>query len=175
MEHLCRQCQRPTNRMPQAVYCFDCARARNRTRQAAADRVRAGNLKGLRIDGSMCCLDCREPIPPWVINGKARRPPLRCRSCATENWIVRDVLSGKSACGGAVYRARKDGLLRPPGDFACQDCGKQAEVYDHRDYNRPLDVAPVCRSCNVMRGSAVPFNQFLVGLLLCAEADRKAA
>ena len=36
----------------------------------------------------------------------------------------------------------------------CTDCGKRATVYDHRDYGRPLDVEPVCQSCNLKRGPA---------------------
>jgi len=37
-------------------------------------------------------------------------------------------------------------------------CGKRAEVYDHRDYNKPLDVIAVCRSCNYLLGKAVYLN-----------------
>lgn len=33
----------------------------------------------------------------------------------------------------------------------CEDCGKPAECYDHRDYSRPLLVAAVCLKCNASR------------------------
>lgn len=36
----------------------------------------------------------------------------------------------------------------------CVDCGKRATDYEHRDYNKPKEVEPVCRSCNLWRGSA---------------------
>lgn len=36
----------------------------------------------------------------------------------------------------------------------CSDCPKRATVYDHRDYQKPKDVEPVCRSCNAVRGRA---------------------
>ena len=39
----------------------------------------------------------------------------------------------------------------------CVDCGKRAEHYDHRDYTKPLEVEPVCRSCNKLRGPAHPY------------------
>ena len=39
--------------------------------------------------------------------------------------------------------------------YKCVDCGANATDYDHRDYNKPLDVEPVCRSCNIRRGNAV--------------------
>ena len=48
--------------------------------------------------------------------------------------------------------AYRDG--RKPASL-CVDCGSPAEIYEHRDYNRPLDVQPVCRSCNSRRGPAI--------------------
>ena len=56
-----------------------------------------------------------------------------------------------------VRTAVKRGLLPDlkTGEFACADCGGVALEYDHRDYGRPFDVTPVCRSCNKQRGTAV--------------------
>ena len=56
-----------------------------------------------------------------------------------------------------VDSAIKYGYLPKPSTLLCLDCGSPAQVYDHRDYNRPLDVEPVCHACNVKRGPAVPF------------------
>ena len=39
---------------------------------------------------------------------------------------------------------------------ACEDCGKVAECYDHRDYTEPLMVVPVCFACNKRRGQGYP-------------------
>lgn len=51
------------------------------------------------------------------------------------------------------------GFLPNPKDFQCVDCGRvQAECYDHRDYNKPLDVDPVCLRCNSSRGRGIPLN-----------------
>jgi hypothetical protein len=36
----------------------------------------------------------------------------------------------------------------------CVDCGCKARDWDHRDYLKPLEVEPVCRSCNQKRGPA---------------------
>jgi hypothetical protein len=41
----------------------------------------------------------------------------------------------------------------------CVDCGAVARVYDHRDYNRPIHVVPVCSRCNKLRGHAKPINR----------------
>jgi len=59
----------------------------------------------------------------------------------------------------AVKKAVKDGLLAPVKTLFCIDCGKFAECYDHRDYNKPIDVVPVCRKCNFRRGSAISLSQ----------------
>lgn len=36
----------------------------------------------------------------------------------------------------------------------CVDCGNRATSYEHRDYTKPLEVEPVCNSCNMKRGPA---------------------
>jgi hypothetical protein len=45
--------------------------------------------------------------------------------------------------------------MAPARTFNCVDCGKTAHGYDHRDYRKPLDVVPICRSCNYKRGPAL--------------------
>ncbi len=45
--------------------------------------------------------------------------------------------------------------MRTADGLTCVDCGKRAFHYDHRYYSRPLDVVPVCRSCNQKRGPAL--------------------
>lgn len=62
---------------------------------------------------------------------------------------------GGNRARGEVYKAIKTGVLQSPVGFLCVDCGKTAREYDHRDYNKPLDVQPVCRSCNLKRGPAI--------------------
>lgn len=65
-----------------------------------------------------------------------------------------------------VHRAIKKGVLPPARSCVCTDCGKPARHYDHRDYNKPLEVDPVCESCNHLRGPAIPrkgyFAEFFV-------------
>jgi hypothetical protein len=55
----------------------------------------------------------------------------------------------------AVARAVKKGVLPElDGTVPCVDCGKPAINYDHRDYDSPLDVEPLCSKCNHRRGPA---------------------
>lgn len=62
---------------------------------------------------------------------------------------------GRKEARSAVNNAIKRGELQPANTLTCVDCGKQARDYDHRDYSKPLDVQPVCRSCNKKRGPGV--------------------
>ena len=55
-----------------------------------------------------------------------------------------------------VKKAVKNGDLPPVSELKCVDCGKPAKHYDHRDYGKPLEVEPVCVSCNCKRGPAIP-------------------
>jgi hypothetical protein len=54
-----------------------------------------------------------------------------------------------------VRYAVSRGRLPHPATLLCVDCTRPAEVYDHRDYTKPLDVAPVCMSCNGARGPSI--------------------
>jgi len=55
-------------------------------------------------------------------------------------------------CAQSAVRA---GIIPPiTNETLCADCGGIATEYDHRDYSRPFDVEPVCRSCNLLRGWA---------------------
>lgn len=53
-----------------------------------------------------------------------------------------------------VRKAVNFKTLPPAKNCLCVDCGASAKHYDHRDYSRPLDVVPVCQSCNIRRGAA---------------------
>jgi hypothetical protein len=57
----------------------------------------------------------------------------------------------------AVLRAVRRGELRPIRECICVDCGAPARHYDHRDYNKPTEVEPVCYQCNHRRGPAIRY------------------
>jgi hypothetical protein len=74
------------------------------------------------------------------------------------NQALRQQITGAAKAYTKVQWARRKGILPPPSVHVCVDCGAQAAVYDHRDYNKPLDVEPVCVPCNAQRGAALPAN-----------------
>lgn len=54
-----------------------------------------------------------------------------------------------------LAQAKAQGILPTQNEvasFKCADCIGAASEYDHRDYNHPLKVVPVCHSCNIRRG-----------------------
>jgi hypothetical protein len=73
-----------------------------------------------------------------------------------ECMYSRDKRTGGYVAHKAVSLSIKRGELPKASTLICVDCGTQARDYDHRDYNKPLDVAPVCRPCNKKRGPAIP-------------------
>lgn len=72
-----------------------------------------------------------------------------------------DCFTGSKPCSveNAVRRAISSGALPPAKECTCVDCGEPARHYDHRDYNKALEVQPVCVSCNLKRGPAIPYGR----------------
>jgi len=48
----------------------------------------------------------------------------------------------------AIRRAVETNKMPRPTQLQCEYCENQAEHYHHDDYNRPLDVTPLCRLCH---------------------------
>ena len=86
--------------------------------------------------------------PMWLKFGEGNTPSLKRRETTA--------IAHKAH--GYVHKAIRDGYLPCLTTLLCIDCGSQAQVYDHRDYNKPLDVEPVCHACNVKRGPALSFE-----------------
>lgn len=164
----CKICGRLMQRDLRASYCFDCYARRVKQRLAAPGRVLNGSRKPHKVGDRWACVDCGGEVRQDFFNGKKRRPAMRCSSCDEARMLFLEVLSGRNAAALTVANARRAGLVPPPHDFACADCGRPAECYDHRDYGEPLKIDPVCRSCNIMRGSARPLNQLIVSALVLA-------
>lgn len=127
--------------------------------------------KPLKLDGAWVCVSCHADLGQPVSGDRRVRPPVRCDDCRPVHKLWTHWLSGRQTAASKVARAIKGGQLQRPALFACVDCGNPAKCYDHRDYSRPLDVVPVCLSCNVRRSSAKPLNPFLVSALLLARID----
>jgi hypothetical protein len=100
----------------------------------------------------MNCLFCGGPRDePGTRSLPTRR---YCRTCTRFDGPLISTQSNSSA---AVSSAIRRGDLMPATQYFCVDCGGSASQYDHRDYTKPLDVDPVCRSCNARRGPAHTF------------------
>jgi hypothetical protein len=78
----------------------------------------------------------------------------RCASCQRQQWKAAERAIGARTAMKAVAYAVRNGRMQPATAFACTDCAASAEVYDHRDYSKQLQVEPVCLRCNARRGPA---------------------
>lgn len=87
------------------------------------------------------CSICRAPV-------RAPNPYPVCSACRKTHS------QRQERAAYLTTKAVRNGTLPSATTLACADCGAPAWCYDHRDYNRPLEVAPVCRSCNSKRGVA---------------------
>jgi hypothetical protein len=72
-----------------------------------------------------------------------------CSPC----FIKRSTLQHRAA--HVVLRAVRSGAIPEAKTLACVDCGKPAQCWDHRDYDKPMHIEPVCRGCNKARGPAL--------------------
>jgi ribosomal protein L37E len=88
-----------------------------------------------------------------------------CVNCTVAKGLYRRYGTGREEAHKLVAREIRAGRLPPAKTLACADCGKPAFAYEHRDYNQPLMVEPICRSCNGRRGAAIPkkmtFKEFV--------------
>ncbi len=99
-----------------------------------------GHLRGDQVIG--CCMHCKQSfVGHWLSRS--------CPACRETHYARR------SRAGAKVAQAIRRGELAPAAGATCVDCGAPARDYDHRDYDRPLDVVPVCRGCNKRRGPAI--------------------
>lgn len=143
MDKLCEGCRVPLIAVVAGRrFCFACAAKRSQESAERSRRRRAGEAV------PYLCKICSGPT-----KGRTHR---LCETC----WGLEFEKNAESPrdlhlrkAGALVTKAKKKGLLPPlTGDIPCDDCGKPATHYDHRDYRYPLWVAPVCHGCNVRRG-----------------------
>ena len=108
-------------------------------------------LVGIRFNSTQYkCKKCGEDEWDCTIKRVARGI---CRKC--EPRYVRPTPNPNRASNAVLTRFVNAGLIPPPGDFLCIDCGARATCWEHRDYNKPLDVEPTCQSCNSLRGAGI--------------------
>lgn len=98
------------------------------------------------------CSDCNLEIVGRDVRAKF------CWTCMPS----RPKKNGQAQAAYQVNKAVKKGILPHVSTLICVDCGKPAQCYEHRDYNKPLEVVPTCKSCNTRRGSAIPLKNELV-------------
>lgn len=84
------------------------------------------------------CVICDSPLKSKVYFS------MYCGDCRTAISVITN----------RVRRAMTAAKLQPAEGHDCVDCGKPAKELDHRFYSLPLEVEPVCVTCNQRRGPA---------------------
>lgn len=106
------------------------------------------------------CANCKKTEEMWPT-------AVLCFECRPIVGRAREAI--RAPAGAAVAKAVATGVLpKLDGSIMCVDCGKPAKCYDHRDYDKHLDVSPVCVSCNLKRGPAKPLVE--MGLIFRGRA-----
>jgi len=115
--------------------------------------------KHIKLD----CIQCGESFERGINDHCEQRN--KCWSCRDfrpkhmrkekdYKGIASRILNYEIRCG-RVPRITKNG----EDNFICVDCGARATGYDHRDYRKPLEIEPVCQSCNYHRGPGLPYEK----------------
>jgi len=87
---------------------------------------------------------------------------------------VTSISYARSCIGNRIAQLVRSGEIPPAKTLVCVDCGGSAREYEHREYLRPLDVVPVCRSCNLKRGPALDVKAFVARNLGVSISDLSA-
>lgn len=155
-QYRCRGCGGSYSSAHRVCYCEACWTA------IVTKNIRARSKCGA-CDGATKCDVCARILRD--IRSAASKRGAKTRRNADPNWGPSPGVDTRwrQAAHAAVRKAiaRGDLVSLKDGKTKCADCKKPAQEYDHRDYGLPLWVAPVCRSCNLKRGTAkYPFESF---------------
>jgi putative transcriptional regulator len=136
--------------------CIDCGEVAYRqhlVKRCEPCRQKKAESKFQRITN---CVDCGSDLTGRSIHARL------CFDCANNRkrgkYQKNRLLKNDNEIGREITKhAVKVGFLLHPSNYICMDCNRrQAECYDHRDYNKPLDVDAVCLQCNSKRGRGIP-------------------
>jgi uncharacterized Zn finger protein (UPF0148 family) len=118
-------------------------------KQESVTEVRPLSIAEVLKDPRVITRECRRCKGPNVRARRTGKRPVFCTTCEKARVVA------QRAAGVAVRMAIKRGELQPAHTHTCVDCGAQAVGYEHRDYSKPLEVDPICDSCNYRRGPAI--------------------
>jgi DNA-directed RNA polymerase subunit RPC12/RpoP len=98
-----------------------------------------------RAQRTIVCAECQTTFTRDAV-GSAR--VIHCDRCRHERFAV------QKRAANALSNGLRHGLVESYMGKACVDCCEPAQCLDHRDYTKPLEVEPVCLSCNFYRPPA---------------------
>ncbi len=85
-----------------------------------------------------------------------------CAKCRSPYWDKarnkQEYIKMRIWATGVVQNSKYRQFIGKAKDEKCVDCGKKASHWEHRNYSRPLQIEPVCESCNFKRGRSTNYK-----------------
>lgn len=136
---------------PRLLYCETCDRSVS-AEQNVARHICASPDPTVP---HFCCAACKEQKAANQRAAGKRAAETRRKRYPNRSVPIDAERFWQQVAMSMVAKAVRKGILPKLDEtIACVDCGDVASVYEHRDYSRPLEVVPVCQSCNLLRGTA---------------------
>lgn len=108
--------------------------------------MNASSVRNKSATRVVTCAECQISFERFAV-GSAR--VIHCDHCRLTRFAV------QQHAAKVLNQAIRDGKIKCAKGQSCVDCGKPALCLDHRNYLAPLEVEPVCRSCNFKRPPAI--------------------
>ena len=82
-------------------------------------------------------------------NAYNKKPTARAKANARSKAYAKRNRSKRNA-HGMVYWATERGHIPKAAELNCEKCDEKATDYHHDDYERPMDVRPLCARCHAL-------------------------
>lgn len=137
--------------------CIECGQSFEQRRSLSgicSDDCKTARRRRFRPQTELACEHCGESFVASHLN--RRFCSARCAYDHRERMIHRKTIAkARSAQSLLAYHVKAGHIVRPA---TCEECGATDRKIEaaHRDYDHPLDVRWLCRSCHVKWDKAEP-------------------
>lgn len=103
------------------------------------------------------CENCGDVMAVRRVDGKYFRSIHNKRHCLICEELFCHAIS---IAHRRIKHLIKEGRMETHLGRACVDCGAPAVFHDIRNYSKPEEGVPICKSCNTLRGSGILGEHF---------------
>lgn len=98
------------------------------------------------------CTNCNRVIDIRQHDGKFSHFSAFKKHCYVCEGLFASVIASAHL---KIKKLIESGSMESPKGKSCVDCGAPAVCHDLRNYSKPIEAVPVCRSCNTLRGPGI--------------------